>query len=138
MTKEDFIKKYKGCFPDTTGRTPWKTWNDIVVDMDKDLDSVINNTPPIQIQKSTQITPLVNADEFKNWVLKKTGISEREFSNKIWFPNDGLANIMGDDKRASFTQEDKTENVILNQCLKDFFDEFPEFNGKLTIVYIEN
>ncbi len=136
MTKAEFIKKYKGAVPDFNGRTPWKTWNDLVVDMDKDLDSVINSLPPIQ--KSAQITPLVNVDEFKNWVLKKTGISEREFSNKIWFPNDGLANIMGDDKRATFTAENETENAILNQCLKNFFEEFPEFNGKLTIVYIEN
>lgn len=41
MNKQEFIKKYRGAIPDAHNRTPWKRWEDIEKDMDKDLDELI-------------------------------------------------------------------------------------------------
>lgn len=44
MNKQEFIKKYRGATPDPHNRTPWKRWEDIEKDMEKDLDELISKS----------------------------------------------------------------------------------------------
>lgn len=37
MTKDEFVNKYVGSFPDPHGRTSWKSWDDIRKSMKADL-----------------------------------------------------------------------------------------------------
>lgn len=44
MTKQEFIKKYIGVYPDVRSKNPvWKTWNELENSMDKDLDEVLKH-----------------------------------------------------------------------------------------------
>jgi hypothetical protein len=43
MTNQEFVEKYKGSYPDIHGRTPWRTWDELAVDMEKDLKEVVLN-----------------------------------------------------------------------------------------------
>jgi hypothetical protein len=41
MTREEFVKKYKGAVPDSEGRTPWKAWKHLEDEMMHDLTLIV-------------------------------------------------------------------------------------------------
>lgn len=54
MTREEFVKKYKGAVPDVHGRSPWKTWQHLEDEMMHDLTLIVPDDEPQRLKQCMQ------------------------------------------------------------------------------------
>lgn len=132
MTKEDFIKKYINIGYGKMGRdAQFANWNDLELQMDEDLVSVIDN---YKHDSPVKTKVFVDTDDFEEWACKAFNMNPKEYKEKIWESEKGLLYFIEGSNRVTFTQEDELSNKELNRIVQKFFSYYPEFKGKLSLI----
>ncbi len=93
----------------------------------------------ILIEEKTKSTfpvqTYVDTSDFMKWACQKYNMTSNEWHKKIWRSEKGLLYYIEGDNKVTFTQDDVLPNELLNEHLQDFFNEFPEFNGKVSMIF---
>lgn len=77
---------------------------------------------------------LVDTAEFERWACEKYNMSNDEWNKKIWRSQKGLLYYMEDGSYSTYEKTEKPE-TLLEEHINDFLDEFPEFNGRVSLIF---
>lgn len=75
---------------------------------------------------------LVDTSDFADWAQKKYGMNNSEWHDKIWRPL--MVQYFEDGPYTTFSKSKEPENIF-EEHINDFLDEFPEFEGKVSLIF---